>query len=93
MRLLCKSIAIVFFVYDTTASRPMKRPITLAALLLLTGAAMAQTWIWFPGDMELWTGNRVNNLRPKATGGTLKPLGGDTYQIAAEQGKTVSVAY
>ena len=54
---------------------------------------MAQTWIWFPGDMELWTGNRVNNLRPKATGGTLKPLGGDTYQIAAEQGKAVSVAY
>ena len=71
----------------------MRLCMKMALIVLLTGAAMAQTWIWFPGDMELWTGNRVNNLRPKATGGTLKPLGGDTYQIAAEQGKTVSVAY
>ena len=23
----------------------------------------AQTWIWYPGDMDIWTGNRINNLR------------------------------
>ena len=23
----------------------------------------AQTWIWYPGDYEIWLGNRMNNRR------------------------------
>lgn len=26
-------------------------------------AASAQTWIWYPGDYEIWLGNRMNNNR------------------------------
>ena len=24
---------------------------------------MAQTWIWYPGDLDIWMGNKINNLR------------------------------
>ena len=26
-------------------------------------SAMSQTWIWYPGDYEIWLGNRMNNNR------------------------------
>lgn len=37
-----------------------KRFITLASLLAAGLGAMAQTWIWYPGDYEIWLGNRMN---------------------------------
>lgn len=46
----------------------IKRFGILIALLSTVVIAKAQTWIWFPGDMDLWTGNRVNNLRTENGG-------------------------
>ena len=36
---------------------------TLISALTLTTLATAQTWIWYPGDYEIWLGNRMNNCR------------------------------
>ncbi len=36
---------------------------TLVGALALSAAASAQTWIWYPGDYEIWLGNRMNNVR------------------------------
>lgn len=36
---------------------------TLMAGLLLSSAAFSQTWIWYPGDYEIWLGNEMNNRR------------------------------
>lgn len=31
--------------------------------LSLASSTFAQTWIWYPGDYEIWLGNRMNNRR------------------------------
>ena len=31
---------------------------TLVGALALSAAASAQTWIWYPGDYEIWLGNQ-----------------------------------
>ena len=36
---------------------------TLLGALALTATAAAQTWIWYPGDYEIWLGNQMNNRR------------------------------
>lgn len=36
--------------------------ITLAAMSL-AACTSAQTWIWYPGDYEIWLGNQMNNRR------------------------------
>ncbi len=42
----------------------MNRLLTTLLLLLTFGLGIqAQTWIWYPGDMDIWTGNRINDLR------------------------------
>ena len=41
----------------------MKRIITFLGALALTATAAAQTWIWYPGDYEIWLGNQMNNRR------------------------------
>lgn len=35
----------------------------LLGALCLTGSTFAQTWIWYPGDYEIWLGNQMNNRR------------------------------
>ena len=40
-----------------------KRVSTLLAAAAFGLAASAQTWIWYPGDYEIWLGNRMNNNR------------------------------
>ena len=40
-----------------------KRWVTLLGVFALASAASAQTWIWYPGDYEIWLGNRMNNNR------------------------------
>ncbi len=40
-----------------------KRVYTLLAAAAFGLAASAQTWIWYPGDYEIWLGNRMNNNR------------------------------
>lgn len=36
--------------------------VVLVAISLAT-CTFAQTWIWYPGDYEMWLGNRMNNRR------------------------------
>ncbi|MGM9698291.1 MAG: amylo-alpha-1,6-glucosidase [Prevotella sp.] len=69
----------------------MKKIISLIALLLTSGAAIGQTWIWFPGDMDLWTGNRINNLRTE--GGGMWPAfwRADSHWQSVEYSKTVEL--
>ncbi len=40
-----------------------KRASILAATMALGLSAMSQTWVWYPGDYEIWLGNRMNNNR------------------------------
>lgn len=35
----------------------------LLSALSLASSAFAQTWIWYPGDYEIWLGNQMNNRR------------------------------
>ncbi len=46
---------------------PIKRIVVATLLLVMAGAefAMAQkaTWIWYPGDYEIWLGNKMQNRR------------------------------
>lgn len=37
--------------------------ITFVGALALSATAAAQTWIWYPGDYEIWLGNQMNNRR------------------------------
>ena len=41
----------------------MKRSLVLLSVLFSLFTAVAQTWIWYPGDYELWLGNQMNNRR------------------------------
>ncbi|MDE6394488.1 MAG: alpha-rhamnosidase, partial [Duncaniella sp.] len=40
-----------------------KRASLLAATIAMGLSAMSQTWVWYPGDYEIWLGNRMNNNR------------------------------
>ena len=40
-----------------------KRAIVLYVLLLVCNFLFAQTWRWYPGDLDIWMGNRMNALR------------------------------
>ena len=35
----------------------------LLGALSLASSTFAQTWIWYPGDYEIWLGNQMNNRR------------------------------
>lgn len=35
----------------------------LFSVLFMTSSTLAQTWIWYPGDYEIWLGNQMNNRR------------------------------
>ena len=39
------------------------RWIILLGALSLASSTFAQTWIWYPGDYEIWLGNQMNNRR------------------------------
>ena len=41
----------------------MKHTIFLLLLMSLTQLSQAQTWIWYPGDYEIWLANQMNNRR------------------------------
>jgi alpha-L-rhamnosidase len=41
----------------------MKRTLFLLSFAAITLLANAQTWIWYPGDYEIWLGNQMNNRR------------------------------
>lgn len=35
----------------------------LIAVVAMTMQVAAQSWIWYPGDLDIWMGNKINNLR------------------------------
>ena len=37
--------------------------VTLLASVGMCASLEAQTWIWYPGDYEIWLGNQKNNRR------------------------------
>lgn len=37
--------------------------VTLLASVGMCASLEAQTWIWYPGDYEIWLGNQMNNRR------------------------------
>lgn len=37
--------------------------IILLSTLTFSTTIFAQTWIWYPGDYEIWLGNNMNNRR------------------------------
>ena len=41
----------------------MKRTLFILTLTAMTLLANAQTWIWYPGDYEIWLANQMNNRR------------------------------
>lgn len=46
----------------------MKKNLFLLSLLLMNVSAFAQaTWIWYPGDYEIWLGNQMQNRRTERT--------------------------
>lgn len=69
-----------------------KRIITsvLAAMTLLP--IMAQTWIWYPGDYEIWLGNQMNNRRTDR-GAYFPPFWKqDSHYVTVEFSKTLNLA-
>ena len=41
----------------------MKKLFLILAFSCLCELSYSQTWIWYPGDYEIWLGNRMNNRR------------------------------
>ena len=41
----------------------MKRTLFLLTFTAMTLFSSAQSWIWYPGDYEIWLGNEMNNRR------------------------------
>lgn len=71
----------------------MKRKIiTLFSLLLLSATAVAQTWIWYPGDYEIWLGNKMNNRRTER-GAFFPPFWKtDSHFVVVEFSKQIDLA-
>ena len=40
-----------------------KKYMILLSALSLASSTFAQTWIWYPGDYEIWLGNLLNSRR------------------------------
>lgn len=68
------------------------RIITLAGALALSVAAAAQTWIWYPGDYEIWLGNQMNNRRTER-GAFFPPFWKtDSHYVVVEFSKQLDLA-
>lgn len=52
----------------------------------------AQSWIWYPGDLDIWMGNKINNLRTER--GSFYPAfwRADSHEQTVEYVKTVELA-
>lgn len=68
------------------------RLVTLLSALLLSAVAMAQTWIWYPGDYEIWLGNEMNNRRTER-GAFFPPFWKiDSHYVVVEFSKQINLA-
>ena len=65
---------------------------TLVGALALSAAASAQTWIWYPGDYEIWLGNQMNNRRTER-GAFFPPFWKtDSHYVVVEFSKKLDLA-
>jgi len=68
------------------------KKLLLSLALLPFAASEAQTWIWYPGDYEIWLGNEMNNRRTDR--GTFFPpfWKQDSHYVTVEFSKKVNLA-
>lgn len=58
----------------------------------LPNASSAATWIWYPGDYEIWLGNQMNNCRTER-GAFFPPFWKmDSHYVLVEFSKTIDLA-
>ena len=71
----------------------MKRHLlSLLLLLVCSTPLLAQTWIWYPGDYELWLGNNMNNRRTER-GAFFPPFWKmDSHYVLVEFSKKLDLA-
>ncbi len=68
-----------------------KRFLFTFAMLGLSSMLFSQTWIWYPGDYELWLGNRMNNRRTER-GAFFPPFWKtDSHYVVVEFSKAVEL--
>ena len=68
------------------------RALSLATTLMLALGAAAQTWIWYPGDYEIWLGNKMNNNRTER-GAFFPPFWKtDSHYVTVEFSKELDLA-
>ena len=61
-------------------------------VLLLSTTTFAQTWIWYPGDYEIWLGNQMNNRRTER-GAFFPPFWkSDSHYAIVEFSKQINLA-
>jgi alpha-L-rhamnosidase len=67
------------------------RIITVIGALALAATVQAQTWIWYPGDYEVWLGNKMNNRRTDR-GAFFPPFWkSDSHFVTVEFSKKVDI--
>jgi len=70
----------------------MRRTIFLLFFAAITLIANAQTWIWYPGDYEIWLGNEMNNRRTER-GAFFPPFWKmDSHYVLVEFSKKIDLA-
>ena len=69
-----------------------KRTVLMVCMVILVMPMAAQTWIWYPGDMDIWMGNKINNLRSER--GSFYPAfwRADNHEQTVEYVKVVDLA-
>ncbi len=69
-----------------------KRFFTMIGAAAIGLAASAQTWIWYPGDYEIWLGNKMNNNRTER-GAFFPPFWkSDSHYVTVEFSKQLDLA-
>ena len=70
----------------------MKRTFFLIFFATITMLSFAQTWIWYPGDYEIWLGNQMNNRRTER-GAFFPPFWKmDSHYVLVEFSKKIDLA-
>ena len=65
--------------------------VTLLASVGMCASLGAQTWIWYPGDYEIWLGNQMNNRRTER-GAFFPPFWKtDSHYVVVEFSKEVDL--
>ena len=70
----------------------MKRTFFVLIFASITLISNAQTWIWYPGDYEIWLGNEMNNRRTER-GAFFPPFWKmDSHYVLVEFSKKIELA-